>query len=392
LNSLDIKIICFLVFFPVAESLAQGKDRLFDVGGYVKYLFSYSDIPALGSLSDHLLHGRLDTKWYASDAFSLACEIRARAYYGGTVEQTPQFINFIRNTHDFARLDAVLWNSKSSVGYAEIDRLWAEWNEEPWQITVGRQRCAFGTNLVWNPTDLFNPYSILDFDYEERPGFDGARVQYYLGPTSKIEIATKPGKTSSTAATAAALTMNAAEFDFHLLVARRNALWLLGGSWAGDIAGSGFRGEVTISQKPKRTISGTFDANEVDGTMMSVALSGDYTFPSSLYLHVESLYNSEGVVQSAGLFSQQAQALGLLSPARWSLFGEISYDITPLLRGSLFAVHNPTDHSLVVVPSITWSVATDLDFTAIVLLFRGDPLTEFGGYGEIGYLRLKLSF
>ena len=374
------------------EASAQPKGTTVDIGGYLEYLITHANTPAYGALTDQLVHGRLNMKWYTSDELTAACEIRARAYDGGSVENTPNFINLIRNDHEFAHLDAVLWTSTSTVGYAEVDRLWADWNRGPLEITIGRQRVAMGTNLVWNPTDLFNPLSILDFDYQERPAFDGAHVQYYLGPLSKLELVVKPGKTSATAATAVAFTTNLWEYDFHTIVARRNNHWVIGESWAGAISGGGFRGEVLVSQKPRLLPSGGYDASQSQGAMVSGAISGDYTLPSSLYLHVESLYNSVGVTQNAALFSQQEMVLGLLSPSRWSLFGEISYDITPLIRGSFYLLQNPTDGSRVLFPSITWSVATNLDLSLIGLLFRGDSLTEFGGFGESAYLRLKFSF
>jgi hypothetical protein len=376
----------------VSTALAQNGPPTFDIGGYLKYLISRSNIPSYGNLTDHLLHGRLNTKWYATEAITTALEIRARAYAGGTVKKTPDFIGAIRNDHEFAHLDATLWNSRSSVGYAEVDRLWADWNRGKWQVTLGRQRVAMGTCLVWNPTDLFNPLSILNFDYEERPAFDGGRVQYYIGPLSKVEVDIKPGKTSATSAAAVAFTTNAWKYDFHFLAARRSGLGVLGASWAGDIAGGGFRGEVLVSQRPEQIYLGYYDLSRTNGAMVSAALSGDYTFPSSLYFHIESLYNSVGVTDRAALFERQSLALGLLSPSRWSLFGEISYDLTPLVRGSVFALQNPIDGSRVLVPSLTWSVVTNLDLTVIALLFHGDPLTEFGGYGESGYLRIKFSF
>jgi hypothetical protein len=387
-----MKIRFLVVALLFTEGFAQPKDGTLDVGGYLKYLISLSNVPATGDRTDHLMHGRLNLKWYANEAITAAAEMRIRAYAGGTVEKTPDFVDLIRTPREFGRLDAVLWNSRSSVGYAEVDRLWADWNTGSWQVTLGRQRVAMGTNLVWNPTDLFNPYSILDFDYEERPGFDGGRVQYYFGPLSKVELSVKPSKSVSTMTTAAALTTNALEYDFHMLIARRGKLWAWGGSWAGDIAGGGFRGEILASQKAKQTPLGSIDFSTAEGVMASAALSGDYTFPNSIYLHVETMYNSAGVTHDAALFTQEATSLGLLSPARWSLFAEVSYDITPLVRGSVFTLQNPVDGSRVYVPMVTWSVLTNVDLSVTALIFRGNALTEFGGYGESGYLRVKFSF
>jgi len=387
-----MRIFWVIGFIFVSYSFAQPNKNQFEIGGYVKYLISRSDIPASGVFNDHLLHNRLNGKWYATDALTMACEIRTRIYYGGLVEHTPQFAELIGGNYNLADLDILLWNSQSSVGYTEIDRLWADCNLGQWQITLGRQRLALGTNLVWNPTDIFNPYSVLDFDYEERPGFDGVHVQYYLGPLSKIEFAVKPGRTSETSAAVAAITTNIFEYDFHILVANRSELWLLGGSWAGDIAGAGFRGEATFSQKPLQIFQGLYDHTKTDGIMSTAAVSVDYTFPSSFYIHVESLYNSAGVTQDAGLFALQSQKLGLLSPARWSLFTEAAYDITPLLRGSFITILNPTDRSYVLVPSLTWSALTNLDLMFLSLIFQGDTFTEFAGYGNSIYARFQFSF
>ena len=165
---MKIRILVLALLF--SEASAQQKEGALDVGGYLNYLFSRSNTAVYGDLTDHLIHGRLNLKWYASESLTAAGEIRMRAYSGGTVDNTPNFIDQIRTPRGVLGLDAVLWNSKSTVGYAEVDRLWADWNKGSWQITMGRQRVAMGTNLVWNPTDLFNPYSVLDFDYEERPG------------------------------------------------------------------------------------------------------------------------------------------------------------------------------------------------------------------------------
>jgi hypothetical protein len=387
-----MRVLFFGLLICAAISRARPQESSVDAGGYLKYLVGASHLPGMGNVTDHLVHGRLNTRWFAAEGLEVEGDLRARAYAGGTVEHTPDFSARIRNDHEFAHLDATLWSSRSSVGYAEIDRLWGAWTRNEWQVTLGRQRVAMGTCLVCNPTDVFNPYSILDFDYEERPAFDGSRIQYYAGPLSTVEVDIKPGKTSRTAAAVAAMSTNAWEYDFHLMTGVRGGRALVGGSWAGDIAGGGFRGEVLVSQRAERDAAGRSVPERVDGLMMVNSLSVDYTFPGSLYLHGEALYSSEGVTHDASAFAAEANMLGLLSPARWSVFVESSYDVSPLVRASVFCIHNPCDGSRVLVPSLTWSVVTDLDCTFIALLFGGGPGTEFGGFGTAGYARLSWSF
>jgi len=82
----------------------------------------------------------------------------------------------------------------------------------------------------------------------------------------------------------------------------------------------------------------------------------------------------------------------MLSAARWSIYQEFAYDVTPLIRGSLFGIFNPDDGSYVIVPSATYSLITNFDLLLIAQLFEGDPLTEFGEFGTSFYFRMKFSF
>ena len=82
----------------------------------------------------------------------------------------------------------------------------------------------------------------------------------------------------------------------------------------------------------------------------------------------------------------------MLTSAKWSLYHEFSYDVTPLNRGSIFTIINLNDHSFVLVPSISYSVITNLDLYLIGLFFNGDDLTEYGSFGHYFYARLKWSF
>ncbi len=104
------------------------------------------------------------------------------------------------------------------------------------------------------------------------------------------------------------------------------------------------------------------------------------------------MYYNSGKRENTELYQQEALDLGMLSPSRWSVYQEFSYDITPLLRGSLFGIFNPDDESYVIVPSASYSVITNLDLYVIALLFNGDSLTQYGDYGSSFYVRVKYSF
>ena len=381
----------FLLFFFINTSFAQLSP--YEINGYVKYLFSSSKLPnASERYDDHLIHARLNANWYPTDNLKAVVGIRLRTYYGETVEHTPNFIDQIKGNYNFLNLDAVLWNNKKTVGYGQIDRLYADWNYNKLELTLGRQRIAWGTSWTWNPTDIFNPLSVLDFDYEEHPAVDALRMQYYTGAVSKVEFALAPAKNAKDIIAAGLLSINKWNYDFNFIAGIKKERWLFGTGWSGDIEGAGFRGELLVSKGKQDSLSFSNKTFGSDDPIYSFVLSGDYTFPNSFYIHTEILHNNIGVENQTALYRQQALDLGLLTAAKWSVYQEFAYDITPLMRGTIFGLFNPNDKSYVVVPSVTYSVITNLDLLLLGMFFNGNALTEYGNYGSTFFIRLKYSF
>ncbi len=395
---MKIKLFFFFVFLPIVILNAQLSS--FEYNGYAKYLFSSSKSSSLNDrLNDHLLHSRFNSKWYATDAITVALELRFRAFYGESVEKIPSFKEFIQTPRDYVKLDAFLWESKKYLGYLEVDRLWLDWYTRDLQVTVGRQRVAWGTSWVWNPTDIFNPLDVLDFDYEERPATDAIRLQYYTGAVTKLDIAFKPAKDADNQILAGLWSINKWNYDFNFIAGIRFKRWLTGFSWAGDILNAGFRGEVLVSKAPNKPDTnsiyislGESSLSSFDKPMISASLSGDYTFPNTFYIHTEILYNNNAKTANTFLFLPEAYSLGMLTAAKWSIYQEFAHDITPLLRGTLFGIFNPNDKSFVVIPSISYSVITNLDAFLLGMFFNGNQLSEFGEYGTTIYVRFKYSF
>lgn len=373
----------------------------FEFGGYAKYLFSTSKYPQIDErLYDHIFHTRLNTKFFFDDSFSLTGEFRFRTFFGESIHRIPNYSEFIKTNQPMLNMDWMIWKNQNSIVYAETDRLYFDYNNNNFQLTLGRQRIAWGTSWVWNPTDLFNPLSVLDFDYEELPGNDAFRIQYYTGAVSKIEFAIAPNRNKDKLTAAGLISFNEFKYDFNFLAGIKNKKWITGLSWVGDIADAGFRGEMLLMQKPDKANKYDFiysafnqlSISSADKLIFSFVLSGDYTFPNSFYIHTEILYNNIGKQDKTALFAQEANDIGLLSASRWSLFQEFSYNISPLLRASVFGIINPDDKSNVLVPSISYSIITNLDLYLIALIFNGDVLTQYSDNGTSVFARIKYSF
>lgn len=384
-----MKLYLPIFFFAFTVALV-GQDDKYLFGGYAKYLFSTADIPANGRVNDHIIHSRLNGKYFITDRMTMSAEVRNRIFFGGSVERVPGFVSSIRSNHDLGNADVIWWTSASTAAHSDLDRLWFDGTFGHMTVSAGRQRIAWGTALVWNPTDLFNPLSILDFDYEERPGVDALRAQYFMSEVSKIEIAVKPGKTTARRVIAGKVLVNNWEYDIHVIGGLSGENPFMGIAWAGDIAGAGFRGEI-MSREIGDATAILFPSLR-DAWTTTAVLSVDYTFTNNAYFHTEILYNSRGVTEDATPADPSLSALSMFTQARWSLFQEVSFDVHPLVRISAFIIYNPNDRSSASVPSASWSVMENFDLSLVGLIFSGDPLTEYGGYGTSLYLRGKFSF
>ncbi len=368
--------------------------------GYAKYLIDRSKISFYGpgTLTDQQVHIRLNNRWYASENMTAILEFRMRAFKGESVKRIPGFTEQVVSAYPYADLSVETEPTGDFFAYGQVDRAALDYNTGNWEITIGRQRVAWGTSLVWNVVDLFNPQSVLDFDYEEKPGSDALRVQYFTGAVSRVEAVIKPAPKANDRTYALLWAANRYGFDFNAILAWTKSAPLFGAAFSGDVLGAGIRGEMRMVGKstgqapddPRLAFGSGYKM--FSSAYVSAVFSLDYTFPGSLYLHSEALYNSNGKIKNAVFYNLPALNAGLLSAARWSLFGEAAYDFHPLLRGDVFAMFNPNDHSYIWAPSLSWSVFTNLDVYVIGLISNGRPYTEFSAYGQAVFLRFKYSF
>ena len=381
-------IFILLMLIPYRAFVQESKTSF---NGYVKelYMFYSPENPIPGTdmnyLTTNIIHNRLNFKWYTSKKFTTVVEMRNRLMLGNLVKDFPGYRASVNVDNGLVNMSWITAQGNSWFVHSMIDRAYLDYTSGKWQIRAGRQRVNWGVNLVWNPNDIFNTFSYFDFDYEERPGTDAVRVQYYTGATSSAELVYKPGHDSILSTVAGIYRFSKWDYDFQFLGGQAGNDWVIGSGWSGDIYGAGFRGELTHFE-PR-------NSNSVRATVASI--SADYTFKNSLFLHTSILYTSNGKTGKAGgmdvLFNSDMSAKQL-SFARYSLFGQISKPITPLFTGSFSGIVNPSDGSFYFGPALTYSMLNNLELMLTGQLFFGDAGTEFGDIGQIAFGRLKWSF
>jgi len=401
-NSL-LRFPILLIFIPLS---LWAQESTFEIGGYFKNLASYRQGHFAGMTQtpghfQNTVQGRLNLSWYISDNLTAVLQSRHLFTFQKNIKNGNNFFSLFSRSPYYFNFKKKWINDNHFQTSSEIDRFYLDWSWQNWQITLGRQRLVWGTCLVWNPTDLFNPFNILDFDYEEKPGTDALHAQYYLGPVSQIDLAVTPGKTKGDVIYAGRFLFNYKDYDLNLIGGWQKESLRLGFSWSGSLGGGGFRGELLYSKprityNPSRFIAQTLpflmpDKN-IDRAYFTAAFSYDYTFGNSFYWHSEYLYNGLGSTGNAAQRQYETLLTGELSPARHSLFQEFAYDITPLWRGDVFIIFNPNDRSWVAAPSMQYSLSDNWELYLLAFPSKGIKSSEFGALPSWYFVRIKFSF
>ena len=385
---------CFLLVFIFSASWlrAQTRDstktRDWSLHGYVKFLHTAVIPNDLNAIQDeNLFHNRLNFEWKPQKEFEFHASLRTRLIYGDIVKLTPGFGKQISTqSNDWANLDALIIDKKALVLHTVFDRLYGQWTHKKWEVSLGRQRVNWGISTLWNPNDLFNTYSFTDFDYEERPGSDALRVTYYRKWNSSIEFAGKMAKSWEETVLAMRYKFNIKVFDIQLIAGKYHRQMALGGGFAGNLWQGSLKGEFTdfipaLPQAPDQSFTGTLEYSR--------------STPYNLLYGFGGLYNSLGketpLVQ---LFNFYPDARNLY-PYKYSAFGQVQYQFTPLFSGTLAAVYSFNKlNPLFFNPSFTYSAAEnfDIDLVGQVTFEKFPANQDFHSDIQAVFLRFKFSF
>ncbi len=365
----------------------QSQETAIQLSGYVKSLQS-AVIPGTSDTlsSSNLIHNRLNFKLNFNSKLMLRFEIRNRLFFGDQIKQTPGFGNLIDQDDGLWKLSKLWVHNTSWVAHSIIDRLQLQYSNDKIDIRLGRQRIHWGIHNFWNPNDLFNSFNFLDFDFEERPGSDAMRLQYFTAGGSTWEAAFKPGKKAETHTAGLLYKFNRNEYDFQFLGGLYNTDLVVGGGWAGGINKTGWKGEFSYFIPYKKEN----DAKQVlvFTTMVDQTFSGEwYVSLSALMQTSEAIYNP--LLNSYTGFELSPKNL---FPSKFSFLGGVSKSFSNILSINLSALYATKNNILIVLPTFNWNAADNLQIDLTGQSFYSKVTTAYGCLAHSVYLRAKWSF
>ena len=249
-------------------------------------------------------------------------------------------------------------------GDVELDRAFLDVELGDWDLRVGRQAINFGQAQVWNPVDLVDSNSPLDFDVVKE-GIDAVRASYGISSTASVQgLVSFPD--------GGALALVRGEF-------------LAGSADLGFLAASDARAdEIVLGVDVKGDwgvgywVESAFHDLEEGEDYLRVVAGFDYSFAvqDQLYLAFQVYRDESGGTGVADYdYASAGTTRRFLARSYASWIAGLTFSELATLNGSV--IYNLEDESFVTTVSMTRYFFDNLEVTVRANLFRGSGPGEF---------------
>lgn len=379
-------ICCSMILWCIGLPVTAGP--WVQVSGYTKSL----GVLQAGKTSEtiqttNLWHNRINLKGRPIASFTLALECRNRLFIGEELKENTWAAEQLDRDEGIVDLSFVWARRYPLLGHSRIERMYFDWQQNHWELRIGRQRINWGMNLTWNPNDVFNTFNFLDFDYEERAGSDAMKVVYHVNMFHFIEGAFSPSRDKEKMVGALRFGGNSRGYDWQVIAGLYERNIVVGGGWAGSIVEAGFKGEVSYFQE--------WTDRRFERIAVSATVAVDYVFRGGWYVMGSVLYNNqaEDRLAGAGALVERRITPRVLMPAKYSVLLQAEKEFNPALSGGVNVLYSPRINLLLISPTIRYAVVNnwEIDLTG-QHFFAGERPADFGSLAHVITLRARWSF
>ncbi len=326
---------------------------------------------------------RLRLKWTWTAGLFSAHIAYDHEFFGGGLVASPEFRAASRVPEPtFADADAVILRRGRIFWRHRLYRAWLNLDTRFLQVKIGRQRVAWGSGRLWNPTDRFNPVDPTALEPDEKTGVDSLFSELRYSNTGALQGVVAPGRGARNTSRKLAVRLRdtIGETDVSFLGGRIGDETVAGGDFSANVWGGGLHAEI-------------LNARRRLGAPYTQAVAGyEYTLknrwlPAGLYLLAEYFFNGAASRADVPEVSDR-----LFSRVRHQIGFSAGYDLTPLWRLDGVVIADAVKGSVFVSPRLGWSVMEDVQLTGFALLFGGHADSEFGDRANIYALQLEAYF
>ena len=395
--------------FPKTFSETLYEDIEFQWGGYIKVqgAVSWPDDESVfepvgtGTYYDGYTEFRLRTRLFFSKCAYLKIHYEAILSGGDTwrkekelerlfpdffKESLPFFGGPVEDNRRFLDLTKTIDENDDYILYDRLDRLSLTLLPKWGVICIGRQAVTWGNGLLFNPMDLFNPFSPTDIERDYKIGDDMVFVLFPVKRIGDLQFLYVPRRDPSSgdvewndSSLAAKLHFVSGTTEFDVMAARHYEDFVIGLGSTGYLGDAAWRMDATW----------TFlhEDGGSDGFVCLVA-NMDYSWvwwEKNFYGFIEFYFNGLGEDEYTEAYTDpdviDRLARGeLFTLGRTYLSGDVEVELHPLVRVCLTVINNMADPSGILQPRVVWDMAQDVRITLGGNICYGAKGTEYGGF------------
>ena len=388
-------------------------------GGYADFLNHGGHLRLRGSVADPEAGSRLDilnkerlydtafefrskNQFSPSDTWELDVHYEMIGTSGNTREADNAFLagypaarQFLAadGTSDgrrFMDLSHVITADDKTRVYHRIDRLVLSTRQKWGTLRVGRQALTWGNGFLFQPMDLFNPFSPTDVERDYKIGDDMVTFQTWSETAGEIQVLYVPRRDPATGDVAWERSSAAAKL--HRYVGGLEMDLMTGVHYEDLVAGLGLVGYAGgAAWRLDATYTWTDDSGQQNG-YASICANLDYSWlwwGKNMYGWIEYYYTGLGTDDYEDAW-YDSDLMGRIRRGERFTLGRSYFDaqlrveLHPLINGYTTLIVNTEDPSGIIQPRLVWDAGQNLQVTVGLDLYWGGPDTEFGGIDNPG--------
>ena len=290
-------------------------------------------------------------------------------------------------------------------------------------VTIGRQAVTFGKAYFWNPLDVFLAFDPRQFDRDYKAGVDALRIDIPLGDFSGVNLVGVLGRKLEVGLSGVAYeddkVVDASwygsalvarvytyhfEWDWAVQGGKVYGGYQVGGAASGEIGGIAIRLEAAyLFADDSDLLPYMLDEKEMENHFTAVVGLG-HRFENTLQIEMEYLFNGSGDPDDLEAALMRMMSGGSYHLGEHMLGVVATYEILPILNGSLAWIFSISDQSSLIQPGLSLSISDEADFVFGAMIglgarpvpsgIAGRPQleSEFGTYPNIYYMEFKFYF
>lgn len=381
--------------------LSSAQAEEWQTGGHVKTFLSHNRYDAdnifsqagVSSANDHQLNLRLIAERRTESRWDTVMHYEASAFYSASIEAARGFGGLVTLAgygipNDDARLfdlTSLVVDEDKSVLVHRFDRASVGYTETNYVARFGRHAVSWGNGMVFQPMDIFNPFSPTAIDKEYKTGDDMAYLQNLLASGNDVQTVLIPRRDTTTGKLRADESSLAIKYhhthggtDLDFLVSRHYGDNLAGFGFAIDWKGAVVRGDlVNAWSNGEPTLSGVASVNS-SWDWSGHNVTGYIEYFRNGYGISDGDYSPAALSANPALVSRISRG-EIFTLGRDYVAAGLTIELTPRWLLNPLLIRNTNDGSQLTQWIATFDWKQNLTLLLGANLPFGDKGTEYGG-------------